>query len=205
MENILDTLQGARLARLIQLMRKSTEPESTKFGDEGVLEIIYDFGSAVYDALVDAGITVTYNKPSRLEVAARPAYCLTLVLAAFALYWNSGPLLAQSKLTRTAYESDDLTWQFNAVAGDADTQPSTADKIEFELLVRAPAASVPGATGVKWYFTLDGTSQQAQNVTEVGALYYVSVRARFVDANNLPVSVWAYSNEEIPANLPATV
>jgi hypothetical protein len=205
MENILDTLQGARLARLVQLMRKSTEPESTKFGDEGVLELIYEFGSSVYDALTDSGLSLSFNKPSRLDVAARPAYCLTMVLAAFALYWNSGPLLAQSKLTRTSYVGDDLTWQFNATTNHNETEPEEATAIEFEFLVRPPAASAPTATGVRWYFNLDGTSHQAQNVTEVGALYFVSFRARYVDASNHPVSVWAYSGEDLYSNLPATV
>lgn len=204
MTNILETIQGARLARLIQLMRKSTEPESTKFADEGVLELIYDIATEVYDALVAAGNTPAHNRLTRLDVAARPAYCLTLVLAAFALYFKPGPLLAQSKLTRTAYADDDLTWQFNAVAGDGPATEGNEAKIEFELLVRAPAAAVPSPTGVRWYFTINGTSQQAQNVTEVGSLYYVSFRARYVDSSNLPLSVWAYSNEEIPANLPAT-
>jgi hypothetical protein len=205
MNNIYETIQGARLARLIALLRKSTEPESTKFGDEGVLELIYEIGSDVYDQLLAAGITLVANKPTRLDVAARPAYYLTLLIAAVALYFNQGPLLAQSALTRTDYTDDDLTWQFVAVTGNQSQEPSNAAKIEFELLVRPPAAEAPNATGQRWYFDLDGVSHQAQNVTEVGALYYVSVRARYVDANDLPLSVWSYSNEEIPANLPATV
>lgn len=205
MTNILDTIQAARLARLFLLMRKSTEPESTRLADEGVIELIHGIASTVYDSLLAAGITPGHNRLSKLDVAARPAYCLTLILAAFALYFQPGPLLAQSALYKVSYVGDQLTWQFNAVAGDNSQAPADAAKIEFELLVRPPAAAAPNATGVRWYFTLNGISQQAQNVTEVGSLYYVSVRARYVDANNLPLSVWSYSNEEIEANLPVAI
>lgn len=205
MTNILDTIQGARLARLIQLLNKSTEPEKTGLSDEGIVELIHAIGTSLFDALLAAGIEPIKNLPSKLDVAARPAYSLALILAGFALYFSPGPLLAQSALYKVAYVGDDLTWQFNAVAGDNNAQPDDAAKIEFELLVRPPAAAQPNATGVRWYFNIDGTSQQAQNVTEVGALYYVSVRARYVDANNLPVSVWAYSNEEIESLLPVAL
>lgn len=205
MTGIETTTQGARLERLFKLMRKANLPETSLLSDEKVIELIHEIGSELYETLVAAGITLVANKPSKLDVAARPAFYLVEILSALALYFQPGPLLAQSALYKVSYVGDQLTWQFNAVAGNQSQEPADAAAIEFELLVRPPAAAAPNATGVRWYFTLNGVSQQAQNVTEVGSLYYVSVRARYVDANNQPRSIWSYSNEEIEANLPVAI
>lgn len=204
MGDIENSLAGAALVRALELLQAGEHmPERTGLGASGAIEHIIELVQSAWDTLHASGLNVNgTSRPSGEDINARPAYWLLQTLTWLA-FLSRGPLFFWSLFYGTSYVGGVLNWRLHI---DMDefapvNVPDNAEGVEFEICTRAPASNHSHGTNQRFYATFTGGPVSGQNTLAVNALYYVSYRARFVDANYNPVSLWAYSNEETPDDL----
>jgi hypothetical protein len=190
------------LGLLAESLHRYTEPDTTLLSEKDVNRI-HALLTAAWDAVTLVGFTVPINKPSKLEVAARPAYAIVLLLTISAMLLQSGPLPSQCRLSADSLVGTTLVWRLVATVSDAENTPSSATQAEFEMFFGPGGDGV--STGQRFYFPLDNASHQAGNVLTVDpAVTEISFRARYVDAEGRPLGLWSYSNSTLASLLPAT-
>lgn len=173
--------------------------ERCHLGDQGIQDDVLMILKKVYDYVGVDKHNAHY--PTKEKVQARPAYECLLGLYMLLNGTHVGPTHFWSLFYAVDYTEPNLDWRLHVDVNEWANQPDDATRVEIEVCTRDPNATLPTGSGQRFFVDIDNSPQQGQNVLEVAADQLVSYRARFVDAAGTPLSLWSYSNEELPFDI----
>lgn len=187
--------QAAELATILRLLDVGEKPTLP----QGVVRRIVRFLRSV------VGADILPHRRDEEGFDEQPIRTLLRVLQILADAWEGepcpecptlGPVFSNAYVYETSYVDPTFNYElYQGYEGSTD-DPAGATKIHVQLQSRPLAGAYDwNAVTEEWYVTIGAVSLHTVGSMTCGATDKLRFRYRFVDAGNLPLSEWSYTDE----------